>query len=31
MNDHECEFCGHPMETDDRYGCPNCEGDGLDE
>ena len=25
-----CEFCGHRMETDDRYGCPNCEGEGLD-
>lgn len=25
-----CPFCGYRMETDDRYGCPNCEGEGLD-
>jgi DNA (cytosine-5)-methyltransferase 1 len=25
-----CPFCGHQMETDDTYGCPNCEGEGLD-
>ena len=25
-----CEFCGYKMETDDRYGCPNCCGEGLD-
>lgn len=25
-----CEFCGHPMESSDRYGCANCEGEGLD-
>lgn len=25
-----CEFCGYQMETDDRYGCPNCLGEGLD-
>jgi Zn finger protein HypA/HybF involved in hydrogenase expression len=27
-----CEFCGHPFdhETLGRYGCPNCEGEGLE-
>lgn len=24
-----CPACGYPMETDDRYGCPNCHGEGL--
>lgn len=27
----ECPFCGYQMETDDRYGCPNCNGEGLDD
>jgi DNA (cytosine-5)-methyltransferase 1 len=28
----ECEFCGYEFDVDrlGRYGCPNCEGDGLD-
>ena len=25
-----CPFCQYVMETDDRYGCPNCLGQGLD-
>lgn len=25
-----CSFCGHQMETDDRYGCANCLGQGLE-
>jgi len=28
-----CEFCGYEDESDDRddlYGCPNCNGEGLD-
>ena len=25
-----CSFCNYDMETDDRYGCPNCNGEGLD-
>ena len=24
-----CPFCRYPMERDDRYGCPNCNGEGL--
>ena len=24
-----CSFCGYRMETDDRYGCPNCLGEGF--
>lgn len=25
-----CEFCGYEFSDDlGRYGCPNCEGDGL--
>lgn len=24
----ECEFCGY--QHDDRYGCPNCHGEGLE-
>jgi DNA (cytosine-5)-methyltransferase 1 len=28
--DHECEFCGyHFPEHLGRYGCPNCEGEGV--
>jgi Zn finger protein HypA/HybF involved in hydrogenase expression len=27
----KCRVCGYQMETDDRYGCPNCHGDGLDD
>lgn len=26
-----CEFCGYRMESDDRYGCPNCCAEGLDD
>ena len=27
-----CEFCGYPFDVDKlgHYGCPNCEGEGLD-
>lgn len=26
-----CEFCGHEFPEElGRYGCPNCEGEGLD-
>lgn len=25
----DCPFCGYRMEQDDRYGCPNCLGEGL--
>jgi hypothetical protein len=25
-----CEFCEYEFEGDDRYGCPNCNGEGLD-
>lgn len=25
-----CHFCGYQSGTDDRYGCPNCFGEGLD-
>lgn len=25
-----CRFCGFEMWTDDKYGCPNCYGEGLD-
>ncbi len=25
-----CPFCGYRMATDDRYGCPNCNGEGFD-
>ena len=26
----ECEFCGYEFpDSCGRYGCPNCEGDGL--
>lgn len=26
----ECEFCGYEFDTElGRYGCPNCEGEGL--
>jgi site-specific DNA-cytosine methylase len=33
MGETPCAFCGHPFdqETLGRYGCPNCEGEGLDE
>ena len=24
-----CPFCGYDMKTDDRYGCPNCNGGGC--
>lgn len=26
-----CPFCGHPFDQDElgRYGCPNCEGNGV--
>lgn len=24
-----CPACGYEMETDDKYGCPNCHGEGL--
>ena len=27
-----CKFCGYEHSNEgDYYGCPNCEGDGLDE
>ena len=27
-----CEFCGHVFQAKlGRYGCPNCEGQGLEE
>lgn len=28
----ECEFCGYVFDVDllGIYGCPNCEGEGLD-
>lgn len=25
-----CPCCGYKMETDDKYGCPNCYGEGLE-
>ena len=25
----QCGMCGYPMKSDDRYGCPNCLGEGL--
>jgi hypothetical protein len=25
-----CVFCEFEYEGDDRYGCPNCNGEGLD-
>jgi DNA (cytosine-5)-methyltransferase 1 len=33
MGETPCAFCGYPFdqETLGRYGCPNCEGEGLDE
>jgi len=28
---YACPFCGYAMATPDRYGCPNCLGEGLDD
>lgn len=32
VGEQPCEFCGYPFDVDKlgRYGCPNCEGEGLD-
>lgn len=28
----ECEFCDHHFPEElGRYGCPNCEGEGLED
>ena len=29
----ECEFCGYEFDVEllGIYGCPNCEGEGLDD
>lgn len=29
LDEFTCQACGYLMETDDAYGCPNCEGGGL--
>jgi len=26
----ELPACGYPMDNDDKYGCPNCLGEGFD-
>lgn len=27
---NKCMFCEYELDTDDAYGCPNCEAEGLD-